>query len=166
MNTEAQRRSAYTISNEIYNALRDTQLAHRILDAIFDHRLEENELTAADYTSMRMSYDEISWRLEILMDYVFKTRNRLETLDRLASNFLSMFATADSMNNAVAFSSSLPSQESDRSAKGTRSPVDAALITDQSDMNKLIDLLTDAAKTGRVNSKALLEVMQTTKKVD
>lgn len=165
MNTEAERRSAYTLSDEICNALRDTQLAHRILDAIFDHRLEENELTTANYTKIRMSYAEISWRLELLMDYVFKTNNRLEELERLASSFLSMFSATNSMNNAVDLSSSTPPLEADRHPKDARTAANDGLSIDQSDVNKLINLLTDAAQTGRVNSKALLEVMQTTKKV-
>lgn len=165
MNTEAQRHSAYTLNNEIFIASRDTQLAHRILDAIFEHRLEESELDTADYTSMRISYDEISWRLEILMDYVFKTRNRLEALERLASSFLSMFSATNSMNNTVDRSSSTPPLEADEHTKDARTAANDGLSIDQSDVNKLINLLTDAAQTGRVNSKALLEVMQTTKKV-
>lgn len=163
MNIEVNRRSAYTLTDEITTAARDMRLTHRILDAIFEQHLEESELDKADYTSLRMSYDEISWRLEILMDYIFETKNRLEALEPIADRFLTEFTASDSANGTVTRSASLPSQSAGKGTEDILSTTNDDFSSDQFTVHKVLDLLTDAAKTGRVNSKALLEVLQTVK---
>ena len=135
MKNSEKAQAAYILSDEIYRAMRDTQLAHLVLNDTFDYRLEDEDLDTTDEFRVRRSYAELSWRMEILLEYVVKTKKCLETLDRLGRAYVPETTVRDGNTNAEAQS---PSAE-----------------------DKLLSLLTEAATTGHISSKALASFMRT-----
>lgn len=127
--------AAYVLSDEIYRVMRDTQLAHLVLNDAFEYRLEDEDLDSADEFRVRRSYAELSWRMEILLEYVVKTKKCLEALDRLGRAYVPEATVLDGNTNAEAQS---PTTE-----------------------DKLLSLLTEAATTGHVSSKAVASFMRT-----
>lgn len=75
--------AAYVLSDEIYAALRSTQLSHHLLNEIFENRVEDSEADHMTTFELRLRLSDIAWRLEIVTDYVAETEGILARLDRL-----------------------------------------------------------------------------------
>lgn len=84
---EEKSRAAYLLSDEIYGAFRSAQLADHLLNSIMDFRMDDEEVDATDQYTLRATFKEIIWRVDILSRYLSEARSDLHLLDTAARDY-------------------------------------------------------------------------------
>ena len=92
-------RAAYLLSDEIFGALRSVQLADRLLNSMLDFRMDDEEVDATDQYTLRATFKELVWRMDIMCHYLCEARGDLYLLDTAARKY-----TPDKANDNAAFS--------------------------------------------------------------
>lgn len=85
---EEKSRAAYLLSDEIYGAFRSAQLADHLLNNIMDFRMDDEEVDATDQYTLRATFKEIIWRVDILSRYLSEARSDLHLLDTAAREYI------------------------------------------------------------------------------
>lgn len=85
---EAKCRAAYLLSDEIYGAFRSAQLSDHLLNSIMDFRMDDEEVDETDQYTLRATFKEIVWRMDILSRYLSETRSDLYLLDTAAREYI------------------------------------------------------------------------------
>lgn len=85
---EEKSRAAYLLSDEIYGAFRSAQLADHLLNSIMDFRMDDEEVDATDQYTLRATFKEIIWRVDILSRYLSEARSDLHLLDTAAREYI------------------------------------------------------------------------------
>ena len=67
-------RAAYLLSDEIFGALRSVQLADRLLNSMLDFRMDDEEVDATDQYTLRATFKELVWRMDIMCHYLCEAR--------------------------------------------------------------------------------------------
>lgn len=80
--------AAYLLSDEIYGAFRSAQLADHLLNSMMDFRLDDEEVDETDQYTLRATFKEIVWRMDILSRYLSETRGDLHLLDTAAREYI------------------------------------------------------------------------------
>lgn len=96
-------RAAYLLSDEIFGALRSVQLADHLLTSMLDFRMDEEEVDAADQFTLRATFKELIWRMDIMCHYLCEVRGDLYLLDTAARKY-----TPDKANDKAASSKPCP----------------------------------------------------------
>lgn len=81
-------RAAYLLSDEIYGAFRSAQLADHLLNSMMDFRMDDEEVDATDQYTLRATFKEIIWRMDILSRYLSEARGDLHLLDTAAREYI------------------------------------------------------------------------------
>ena len=80
-------RAAYLLSDEIFGALRSVQLADRLLNSMLDFRMDDEEVEATDQYTLRATFKELVWRMDIMCHYLCEARGDLYLLDTAARKY-------------------------------------------------------------------------------
>lgn len=84
---EEKSRAAYLLSDEIYGAFRSAQLVDHLLGSTLDFRLDDEEVDETDQYTLRATFKEIVWRMDILSHYLSEARSDLYLLDTVARDY-------------------------------------------------------------------------------
>ena len=80
-------RAAYLLSDEIFGALRNVQLADHLLNSAMDFRMDDEEVDSTDSNVLRATFKEIVWRMDIMCHYLCEVRGDLYMLDTAAREY-------------------------------------------------------------------------------
>ena len=87
-------RAAYLLSDEIFGAFRGAQLANHLLNSAMDFRLDDEEIDdtdqyvdATDQYTLRATFKELVWRMDIMCHYLCEARGDLYLLDTAARKY-------------------------------------------------------------------------------
>jgi len=170
MNINAQKEqanAAYVLNDDIYPILRNARLAHLLLNDIHEHRIDDEDLAAAQVYELQVSMGEMNWRLDILIDYFAKMVESLERLDDLGRAEVPQPPASDSekvlalltegVKRGVVSEAQLRRIEQDL---GKAFDKEKSRIAKEEENEKLLfSLLEDASGTHQVSSKKLAEVL-------
>lgn len=81
---EKKTHAAHLLSDEIYETFRSAQFANRLLSNVLDFRMDDEEIDLVDQYTLRATFKEITWRLDIMSGYMSEVVCNLRQLDTAA----------------------------------------------------------------------------------
>lgn len=87
MKTFEKGHAAYLLSDEIFKALKDVQLAHRLLSNALDFYIDDDDLQTLGHHEALLRLSEISWRMELMLNQLCGARETLTRLDVAARSY-------------------------------------------------------------------------------
>lgn len=87
MKTFEKGHAAYLLSDEIFKALKDVQLAHRLLSNALDFYIDDDDVQTLGHHEALLRLSEISWRMELMLHQLCGARETLTRLDVAARSY-------------------------------------------------------------------------------
>lgn len=87
MKTFEKGHAAYLLSDEIFKALKDVQLAHRLLSNALDFYIDDDDVQTLGHHEALLRLSEISWRMELMLHQLCGARKTLTRLDVAARSY-------------------------------------------------------------------------------
>lgn len=87
MKTFEKGHAAYLLSDEIFKALKDVQLVHRLLSNALDFYIDDDDVQTLGHHEALLRLSEISWRMELMLHQLCGARETLTRLDVAARSY-------------------------------------------------------------------------------